>query len=228
MVVDDAVEPRPADRRREGGEEAEESSVELDGALALTVVDLLAHLWSRPTAAELETWDGVAELEEQLRPVFPTGAAPLSQLIEPSSLLEEYERLFVGPGPVLCSPYESFWREDVPADIRRSLMGPCTAELRRLYGELGLELRSESGELPDHLVVELEALAHALSSEGAEVVAGELFFGHLKVWLGRLCRAVLHEAGHPFYVELARTTLFWIRPLERCLAGLLPNRRAEA
>ena len=65
-----------------------------------------------------------------------------TDLEESVGLLDEYERLFVGPGQVPCPPYESFWREDVPVDIRRTLMGPCTAELRGLYQELGLEISS--------------------------------------------------------------------------------------
>ncbi len=130
------------------------------------------------------------------------------------ALLEEYERLFVGPGQVPCPPYESFWREDVPVDIRRTLMGPCTADLKRAYLDLGLQVSSSSGELPDHVAIELEALAYALSFEETAPVARQLFEEHLAQWLPRLCRAVAHEAEEGFYRDLAVLTLDWLAAIK--------------
>ncbi len=196
-------------------------SVTLDGSVALMALRLLAHLWRRPVAEELGRWDDLAVIEEQLRHYLPVNPGRLNALVEAGTMLGEYERLFVGPGPVPCSPYESFWRLDVPLDIRGSLMGPCTVELRRLYGELGLEVRPSSGELPDHLAIELEALTFAVS-EGRGDVARALYFDHLRTWLPRLCRAVLHQAEHPFYLELASATLEWLKPLGRCLEMVPP------
>lgn len=188
---------------------------ELDEDSVVEALDLLAHWWSRPIADEVLTWLRAADLEEHVRGVMPVRPEPLSASIDDATvLLDEHERLFVGPGPVPCSPYESYWREDVPVDIRRTLMGPCTADLRHLYGELGLELASASGELPDHVAVEFEAIAYALSLDGVDAIARSLFSDHLRKWLPRLCRAVAHEAGHPFYRELADVTLSWLGPLE--------------
>ena len=62
-------------------------------------------------------------------------------------------------------------------------MGPCTADLKRLYRELGLEMSSRSSELPDHVAVELEALSYALMFEKTPVIARELLFAHLGHWL---------------------------------------------
>jgi len=139
---------------------------------------------------------------------------------EPDDLLAEHERLFVGPGPVTCPPYESFWREDVPVDIRRSLMGPCTAELHSLYGELGLTVSTVVGDLPDHVAIELEALAFALSSEATWPVARTLFAGHLRHFVPRLCRALAKESELAYYSRLAGLTAAWLAPLERHLAAL--------
>jgi len=77
--------------------------------------------------------------------------------------------------------------EDVPVDIRRTLMGPCTAELKEIYLELGLQVSSLSGELPDHIAIELEAMAYALSFDETEPMARRLFDKHLAQWLPRLC-----------------------------------------
>ncbi len=126
------------------------------------------------------------------------------------ALAEEYERLFVGPGPVPCPPYESYWREDVPSLLRGALMGPCTAELVVLYATLGLQVRRSAAELPDHVAVELEALSVAESRPDGAEVAAELVAGHLGVWLPVFCQAVLDAATHPHYRSLARTTSRWI------------------
>ncbi len=188
-----------------------------DGTSAETIigaVGLLAHFWSRPVQAEVETWARARDLEAETDSRISSD--PLREpvrvpgLEEVPRLLDEYERLFVGPGQVPCPPYESFWREDVPVDIRRTLMGPCTADLKRIYLELGLQVSARSGELPDHIAIELEALAYALSFEETEAVARELFERHLAQWLSRLCRAVAHEAEEGFYRDLAVLTLDWL------------------
>ncbi|HKH87923.1 MAG TPA: molecular chaperone TorD family protein [Acidimicrobiales bacterium] len=192
-----------------------------DEALIETMIaafDLLAHFWSRPVADEVDRWQTARDIElemlrhlpadETRRPVWrPTGVP------EMLDLLDEHERMFVGPGRVPCPPYESFWREDVPVDVR-TLNGPCTKDLRSLYVELGLELPACRNELPDHIAVELEALAYALSLEGTAHVARRLFTEHLGHWLPRFCQAVAHESEHGFYRDLAELTVAWLAATE--------------
>jgi len=199
-----------------------------EAGTVIEAVDLLAHWWSRPIAHEVSTWLDAAKIEADVRSRISGGPeSRAGQLAtgphDVHALLDEHERLFVGPGRVPCPPYESYWREDVPVDIRRSLMGPCTADLRRLYGELEIEMTPETRELPDHIAVELEALAYALSFEETSSVAEEIFFDHLRKWLPRLCRAVVHEAELPFYRDLGALTLEWLayvqRYFERAEAG---------
>jgi TorA maturation chaperone TorD len=196
----------------------------LDGTAALEALELLAHWWSRPVAEEVTAWSDAVGTETEVRSRMAAGseAVPYNLVFgDPAGLLDEYERLFVGPGPVPCPPYESFWREDVPIDIRRSLMGPCTAELRQLYASLGLEIAPASGEMPDHVAAEFEALAYAVSSPETYVPARALFFEHLRRWLPRLCRAVVRETGSDFYRDLAETTMAWTGPLENYLQLLV-------
>ena len=137
-------------------------------------------------------------------------------------MAEEYEHLFVGPGHVPCPPYESYWHErrHLSVDIRRSLMGPCTAAFRDLYAQ-GLELKvaRAAGELPDHVAVELEALAYALSFDETVPVA-QAIFDHLRHWLPRLCRAVRPRGDRPLYGELARRSLVWLAYIQLYVASL--------
>lgn len=199
--------------------------VTADAGTAVLALSLLAHWWSRPLPSERFFWLEALSAEEDLLSAI-TGADEGELLlgaaadIDGDAVAEEYERLFVGPGHVPCPPYESFWREDVSIDIRRSLMGPCTAALRQLYAELELEVSPAAGELPDHAAVELEALAYALTFEETLPVAQRIFSEHLRQWMPRLCRAVAHTATVPFYRELAGRTLVWLAYVQACVASL--------
>ena len=191
-----------------------------DGVTVITALDLLAHRWSRPVENEVVKWLESAEIEARiLERIFgdaESGEQRLSLRVDDvPALLNEYERLFVGPGHVPCPPYESFWREDVPVDIRRSLMGPCSAELRTLYAALEIEVAPAMNEMADHIAVELEALAYALSFDETIPVARQIFFQHARQWLPRLCRAVINEAAHPFYRGLGGVTLDWLAYVQR-------------
>jgi TorA maturation chaperone TorD len=94
-------------------------------------------------------------------------------------------------------------------------MGPCTEDLRRLYAAIGLNVAPESGEMPDHVAVELEACAYALHSPETVPFAGALLANHLAKWLPTFCRAVARETTQPVYQELAALTPDWLAALER-------------
>jgi TorA maturation chaperone TorD len=189
----------------------------------VAAVDLLSHFWSRPLPHEVEKWLEARDLVAETHRLISSDSADEPLRVpdgeESLALLDEFERLFVGPGQVPCPPYESFWREDVPVDIRRTLMGPCTAELKELYHELGLQVSSGAGELPDHVAIELEALAYALSRGPTEPVARRIFEEHLAVFLPRLCRGVAHNAEMSFYRDLAAVTLDWLATIKAYFAA---------
>ncbi len=188
---------------------------------AIAALDLLSHWWSRPSEEEVALWAWTGDLEDRVASTMSDHSSrPTSHQLDAATLLDEYERLFVGPGPVACPPYESYWRNDVALDIKRSLMGPCTADLNRLYAELGLEVTPETRELPDHLTIELEALAYALSFEEHDAVARALFGEHLTKWVSPFCRAVAREATLPFYKDLANLSASWKVPTTQFIASL--------
>lgn len=121
-------------------------------------------------------------------------------------LAREFERLFVGPGPVPCPPYESYWRPDATGPLRGTLMGPCVTDLLALYRALGLQVRRAAAELPDHVAVELEALSVAAGEAGHPEVLARLYGDHLSVWLPRFCDAVMTETVEDYYRSLANET----------------------
>lgn len=186
-----------------------------DGAARLApAARFLAAWWSRPTAEEIDRW---AASWPQASELEPDGVAALEDAMhasEPDTLLEEYERLLVGPGRVPCAPYESLWRDDVPRREQGRLMGDVAEDVARIYREIGLHVRADAHELPDHIAVEWEALAYALE-QGADEAADELARAHLAVWIGPFCTAVATATHEPFYAALAEVTSAWIVALAR-------------
>jgi len=87
-------------------------------------------------------------------------------------------------------------------------MAAAATDVERIYRELGLQVRADVHELPDHLVVEWEALAYALEHD-AEDEAAELGREHLASWVPAFCAAVASETEQPFYAALARVTSGW-------------------
>ena len=110
-------------------------------------------------------------------------------------------------------PYESAWGGST---ARRpgngELMGAAAEQVQAVYGELGLQLRTDGHELPDHLVVEWEALACALERR-APTAAAFLLDEHLGRWMVPFCAAVAAETELPFYRELAQITPAWTAAL---------------
>lgn len=169
---------------------------------------LLAAWWSRPTAEEIGRWAASWPQASEIEPDGVAAVEAAAHASEPEALLEEYERLLVGPGRVPCAPYESLWRDDVPRREQGRLMGDVAEDVARIYREIGLHVRADAHELPDHIAVEWEALAYALE-QGADDAADELTRAHLAVWIGPFCTAVAAATQEPFYAALAEVTSAW-------------------
>jgi TorA maturation chaperone TorD len=177
-----------------------------------TAARLLAAWWSPPTDEELARWAFSWETARALRLPGVDELHAAFETAEPSTLRAEHERLLVGPGRTPCSPYESLWRTDAPRREQGRLMAACAADVARIYGELGLQVRPDAHELPDHLVIELEAFAYAVE-HGAEDGATALLHEHLNGWVAAFCAAIAAETDEPFYAELARVTPEWLTAL---------------
>lgn len=177
---------------------------------------LLAHWWSRPVEEEVSAWDDAWADARLAAATLGRDEAELEALAEAAVdnaglLLDEYERLFVGPGRVPCPPYEALWRDDGQRREQGRLMSTATAAVVRLYRALGLAVRDDAHELPDQIVVELEALAYALDTQNAGTeTATELLTGHLLVWVPKLCAVAEQETELDFYRRLACLTPGWL------------------
>ncbi|MHB0915826.1 MAG: TorD/DmsD family molecular chaperone [Thermoleophilia bacterium] len=129
------------------------------------------------------------------------------------ALAVEFTRLFVGPGQHIAA-YESVFVRGYAEDEAR-LWGEATGEVEKFYREAGLEVET-AGEIPDHIGIELEAMAElaaaeaARRDEGAADEASRLWAlqqqfarEHLARWLPEFCRTVVEQADSEFYRGMA-------------------------
>ena len=179
---------------------------------------LLSHWWSRPVDAERELWAGNFDVAESVAaglgtdPDLVWALDEALDLTDGEAMLDEYERLFVGPGAPPCQPYESLWLGGPRRRDTGSVMGAAATAVSAIYKELGLTLDDAARELPDHVMIEWEALAYALD-RGATEASQTLMQGHLGKWMPPFCAAVSETATEPFYARLATLTLAWTAAL---------------
>ena len=138
---------------------------------------------------------------------------PIDRLAD--DLAGEFVRLFIGPGHHIA-PHESVYVRAEEEDLPR-LWGKATVEVANFYLEAGLELSTH--QTPDHLGLELEAMAvlaeaEAESRETGDLTSAEEIFDmqlvfcrqHLQRWVPRICSDVENETASSFYRNMALLT----------------------
>lgn len=181
----------------------------------------LAAFWGEPDLEALRLWRSEALQGDLALVAAALGQGgdllpPLREALKAShrSLAEEYERLFVGPGTVPCPPYEALWRKDRPRLEEGTVFGAVTGKVADLYDDIGVQMRGELRELPDHVSAEWEAVAFALHAGEAErAAARELLAEHLAIWQAPFCAKVEASARLPFYSGVAQLTQAWLPAL---------------
>lgn len=172
----------------------------------------------RPLAAELGQIDGPWQEGVRALP-FPEGGRETAQLAL------EYNRLFVlAKGHVPVQPYGGYW-----LDGKSTLYGPSLRTVERIMAAEGLEPARDSGLAPDHVVCELELMAH-LASQGGEKAPLEktLLFNHLARWIPDFCRAVMENTREEFYCAAAKLLEETVARDEARLAALMGRAAGDA
>lgn len=139
---------------------------------------------------------------------------------EPDELLKtlkvEYARLFIGPGPMLVPPYETFYGQKTKDSAPMIMVSPEAMAVENAYRESGLAISNDLREPPDHFATEAEFLYYACKKESDAWAAGEnsvakkwrrreLAFidGHLGQWGRQFCQDVEKQTWHLFYAAIA-------------------------
>jgi TorA maturation chaperone TorD len=191
----------------------------MNGGAAMTAAargqlyDLLATVFRRPLdARRLE----LLRAPEMLAAMSAAAIDPGQDFIngEREAVLDrlaiDYTQLFHSPVGRI-SPYEC-----IQLDDGEDLMGTAAEEVRRFMAEVGFAVPPESGELPDHISVELAFMAELARREAEALEANDcktaelasslerrFLTAHLGRWAERFARKVWDRATTPFYAAMA-------------------------
>lgn len=142
---------------------------------------------------EVSTW-ATRWLETDPDPPVADALAPIEAVGrgDAERLNEAFTRLFRGVVPDAPDPpYESLYRDG-------SLQGPSAQAVRTAYREAGLDLAPDSGELADHLGIELHFVGN-LQEAGATEVADSFLTAHPCRWFDDFADTVRAADPAPFY-----------------------------
>ena len=137
---------------------------------------------------------------------------PSVNTVEWKNLLEEYQRLFIGPLELPAHPWESVYlsREHIILDEH-------TLAVRKFYKQWGVEVVRNDPD--DHVGLELEFMAHLISKGLEDLKQGDLeslkngllaqktfLNDHLLRWVRTYCIQLTTSTKHPFYRGIALFT----------------------
>lgn len=121
---------------------------------------------------------------------------------------EEYQRLFIGPGPLVAPPWESYYRSK-----EQLLFEEWTYQIREQYHLFGLQYKNENNEPDDHLLLELEfmlilldlCLQETKTDKLVELLSNQIHFleKHLTIWIPYFCKRIIEHTNSQLYLGAA-------------------------
>jgi putative dimethyl sulfoxide reductase chaperone len=121
---------------------------------------------------------------------------------------DEYNRLFVGPGPLVAPAWESYYRSK-----EQLLFDNCNYEVRKQYHQFGLQNVRENNEPDDHLLLELEFMIYLAelsikkieSIELVDLLSSQISIleNHLSVWIPYFCKRIIENTHSQLYLGTA-------------------------
>lgn len=166
-----------------------------------------------------DIWE--ARIDADLHARLVSALEDLSPFDEASraSLEGEFNRAFVGPGPLVAPLWESVYRTE-----DRLIFQESTLQVRRAYAEEGFVMQKKGAEPDDNLSAECEFVAALLNraSEAAEnddavkadrlVAKADTFVReHLTSWLDDFADALTHDGATSHYAALAAALACYAR-----------------
>ncbi len=109
-----------------------------------------------------------------------------------------FNRLFVGPGPVVAPPFASVYLDDEPF-----VMGKTTLKVRQIYEMVGLRSPWHGAVPDDHIALELDACLHMhlnlqkRPSSQLEALYAYFITEHMMQWVPQFIDKVTHEEDVP-------------------------------
>lgn len=149
---------------------------------------------------------------DELRRIASDMAAALAGRNAMKALIEEHQRLFIGPDHLDAPPWGSVY-----LDKEGTLFGDSTLAFRHFLDTEGVTLRTEQHEPEDHIGLLLWAAAW-LAGAKRPAALRRLLDEHLLCWSNTYLDQLGGAVRHPFYralERLARLTLDSMQP-RRC------------
>lgn len=154
---------------------------------------------------------------------------------------QEFMDLFKVPGAQSVLAYEAAFRDSHEIAGKRItglLQGPSTVAVKQWYRLAAAEISDDYKDLPDHIGLELNYLAHLCKKEREFIESGDqtrltraremqrdFLAGHVVGWIGQLRDKILEKTRHPFFQGIAELAVeFTHRDLDALETLLGPSR----
>ncbi|MGJ7909563.1 TorD/DmsD family molecular chaperone [Neobacillus sp. LXY-1] len=121
---------------------------------------------------------------------------------------EEYQRLFIGPGPLVAPPWESYYRSK-----EHLVFEEWTFQVREKYRTFGLQYVKENNEPDDHLLLELEFMIYLSSlcqseinlNQITDIIQCQIDFleQHLLFWVPDFCKRIIGNTTSTLYLGVS-------------------------
>jgi len=138
------------------------------------------------------------------------------QAADLDALAVEYAAIYL-TGAYGASPAESVWLDQDHIACQLPMF-----ELREIYQAAGLAAENWRKRPDDHLVLQLQYIAHMLrrvaSAESAAAALAQTMDAHLLRWLPDFAARVAARSALPFHAALAHLTVVWCQALRGLLA----------
>lgn len=137
----------------------------------------------------------------------------------PRQTHHEFMNLFKVPGGQYITPYESVFRdtwEVAGKQVRGLLMGQSAANVQKWYRLAAVEISDEYNDLPDHIGLELNFLAHLCAKEQEFTdrddqgrltrvweMERDFLAAHVVSWVAQLRDTLYEKSQHAFFRTLA-------------------------
>jgi TorA maturation chaperone TorD len=195
---------------------------------------------------------------ERLRPLMRTSfrshaaelfGEPVSQAFQQCEVLitqdpqweqgarQEFMNLFKVPGGQYVMPYESVYRDTREIEGKKVgglLMGQSAIDVQKWYRLAGVEISEEFKDLPDHIALELNYLAHLCAKEQEFASANDqrrlkrawemqrdFLAAHIVPWMSPLRDKIVEKSQHPYFRALAELTCEFTQRDLAALGGLI-------
>lgn len=137
------------------------------------------------------------------------------------ALAADYADIYLTYG-LRASPNESVWLDEDNLAMQAPMF-----EVRSLYQRHGLQVPNWRQRADDHLVHELQFLAHLLDPETGDTLGEAAAFldEHLLLWLPDFAARVAQRCATPFYAGLAAVTTAYLDELRELLERILGEPR---